>query len=130
MPTRRVALGDAYLPTSGAGYGPVLVGAVVGENLGGLDEDQREALPRLLDDARQGLVVPRIALRHRLQTDTHGLDRSRHRIVAEDGRLVLELDAHGWPAPQVLGAVMGAAALPSSGRRPVFRAIDNAVARP
>jgi len=64
-----------------------------------------QVLP-LLADATDGLSVPRIALRHRLQTDTHGLDRSRHRIVADGGPLVLELDAHGWPAPQVLGAVI------------------------
>jgi hypothetical protein len=138
QPTRRVALGDHYLPTSGPAYGAVLLGAVVSENLGGLDDEQRELLPRLLADAEDGLSVPRIALRHRLQTDTHGLDRSRHRIrspAADDvalssGMLVLELDTHGWPAPQVLGAVMAAAQLPASARRPAFRAIAAAVARP
>jgi hypothetical protein len=130
QPTRRVALGDHYLPTSGPAYGAVLLGAVVAENLGGLDDEQRELLPRLLADAEDGLSVPRIALRHRLQTDTHGLDRSRHRITADGGPLVLELDTHGWPTPQVLGAVMAAAQLPVSARRPAFRAIANAVARP
>jgi hypothetical protein len=130
QPTRRVALGDHYLPTSGAAYGAVLLGAVVSENLGGLDDEQRELLPRLLADAEGGLTVPRIALRHRLQTDTHGLDRSRHRIVAEGGPLTLELDTHGWPTPQVLGAVMAAGQLPATARRPAFRAIANAVARP
>ena len=131
QPTRRVALGDHYLPTSGPAYGAVLLGAVVAENLGGLDDEQRDLLPRLLADAEGGLSVPRIALRHRLQTDTHGLDRSRHRIVAEGGApLVLELDTHGWPAPQVLGAVTAAAQLPASARRTAFRAIANAAARP
>jgi hypothetical protein len=130
QPTRRVALGDTYLPTSGPGYGAVLVGAVVAEFLDGLDDEQRELLPRLLADAADGLSVPRIALRHRLQTDTHGLDRSRHRIVADGGQLALELDAHGWPSPQVLGAVMAAAAMPASGRKLAFRAIAAAVARP
>lgn len=130
QPTRRVALGDHYLPTSGPAYGAVLLGAVVSENLSGLDEEQRELLPRLLADAEDGLSVPRIALRHRLQTDTHGLDRSRHRIVADGGPLALELDTHGWPTPQVLGAVMAAAQLPATARRPAFRAIANAVARP
>ena len=130
QPTRRVALGDHYLPTSGPAYGAVLLGAVVSENLGGLDDEQRELLPRLLADAQDGLSVPRIALRHRLQTDTHGLDRSRHRIVADGGPLTLELDTHGWPTPQVLGAVMAAGQLPAAARRPAFRAIANAVARP
>ena len=48
QPTRRVALGDHYLPTSGPAYGAVLLGAVVSENLGGLDDEQRDLLPRLL----------------------------------------------------------------------------------
>ena len=130
QPTRRVALGEHYLPTSGPAYGAVLLGAVVSENLGGLDDEQRELLPRLLADAEHELTVPRIALRHRLQTDTHGLDRSRHRIVADGGPLTLELDTHGWPTPQVLGAVMAAAQLPATARRPAFRAIANATARP
>jgi hypothetical protein len=131
QPTRRVALGDHYLPTSGAAYGAVLLGAVVAENLGGLDDEQRDLLPRLLADAEDGLSVPRIALRHRLQTDTHGLDRSRHRIVADGGGpLVLELDTHGWPTPQVLGAVMAAAQLPPSARRLALRAVANTFARP
>ena len=64
--------------------------------------------------------MPRIALRYRLQTDIHGLDRSRHRIAraTTGARLVLELDVHGAPAPQVIGAVMAAAAMrPPSARR-------------
>jgi len=131
MPTRRVALGDgSYLPTSGLAYGAVLIGAVLAEHLDELDEEQRELLPRLVRDARDGLTVPRISLRYRLQTDTHGLDRSRHRILAENGRLVLELDRHGRAAPQVIGAVMAAAALPWSGRSVAFRAIDDVLRRP
>lgn len=130
MPTRRVALGDAYLPTSGPAYGAVLLGAVVAEHLPELDDEQAELLPRLVFDARDGLSVPRIALRYRLQTDTHGLDRSRHRIVSDTGRLVLELDRHSRPDPQVIGAVMGAASLPPAARSIAFRAIEQAITRP
>jgi hypothetical protein len=130
MPTRRVAVGEAHLPTSGPAYGAVLLGAVVAEHLPDLDAEQAELLPRLVHDARDGLSVPRIALRYRLQTDTHGLDRSRHRIVSETGRLVLELDRHGRPDPQVIGTVMAAASLPPSGRGIAFRAIDAAMRRP
>lgn len=135
MPTRRIALGDAYLPMSGPGWGAVLLGAVVAEHLDELDEEQRDLLPRLVGDAHDGLAVPRIALRYRLQTDTHGLDRSRHRIVSEAGTaggatLVLEIDRHGAPAPQVIGAVMAAASLPSTPRRAALRAIDAAIGRP
>jgi len=143
VPTRRVALGDVYLPTSGPAYGAVLLGAVVSEFAPELDEEQRDLLPRLLDDARRGLAVPRIALRYRLQTDTHGLDRSRHRIVGEtftrsgpevgtqsDSRVVLEIDRHGRSDPQVIGAVLAAAALPRSARVVALRAVESALARP
>ena len=85
MPTRRVALDDGYLPTSGSAFGGVLLGAVIAEHVPGLDEEQLDALHRLVDaGARDGLTVPRIALRYRLQTDTHGLDLSRHRITGAD----------------------------------------------
>jgi len=135
MPTRRVALDDGYLPTSGSAFGGVLLGAVIAEHAPGLDEEQFDALSRLVDSARDGLTVPRIALRYRLQTDTHGLDLSRHRIISADVevgalRPVLELDRHGPPAPQVIAALMAAAALPPSGRRVAFRFVDAAVARP
>lgn len=130
MPTRRVAVGEAYLPTSGPAYGAVLLGAVVAECVPELDAEQIDVLPRVIEDARDGLTVPRIALRYRLQTDTHGLDRSRHRIVSEGGRMVLELDRHGRPDPQVIGAVMAAAALPPSARSIALRAIRDALRRP
>jgi len=135
MPTRRVALDDGYLPTSGSAFGGVLLGAVLAEHVPGLDEEQLDALGRLVDAARGGLTVPRIALRYRLQTDTHGLDLSRHRITAADvaaGSMspVLELDRHGPAAPQVIGALMAAAALPPSGRKVAFRFVDAALARP
>jgi len=135
MPTRRVALGDTYLPTSGPAYGAVVLGAVVSEFIGELDEEQCELVPRLLHDAREGISVPRIALRYRLQTDTHGLDRSRHRILGEATtsdrpQVVLEIDRHGRADPQVIGAVLAAAALPPSGRSIALRAIGAALREP
>jgi hypothetical protein len=136
MPTRRVAIDAGYLPTSGPAFGGVLLGAVIAEHVPGLDEDQFDALQRFVEVARRGrLTVPRIALRYRLQTDTHGLDLSRHRIVSaavERGSLrpVLELDRHSRSAPQVIGAIMAAAQLPPSGRSVAFRFVDAAVARP
>ena len=136
MPTRRVAVEHLYLPTSGQAYGGVLLGAVVSHHLGALDEEQFDALERLVATARRGaLSVPRIALRYRLQTDTHGLELSRHRILAADpfqGRNlpVLELDCHGRAAPQVIGAVMAAAELPPSGRTVAFRFVEQAIRDP
>jgi hypothetical protein len=136
MPTRRVALDGCYLPTMGPAYGAVLLGAVVAEHVGFLDDEVREQIPSLLHDAKRGLHVPRIALRYRLQTDTHGLDHSRHRIVGEPGiggeraRVVLELDLHGRSTPQVIGAVMAAATLGSTGRDFAVRAIEAALRHP
>jgi len=128
MPTRRVALDGAYLPTSGPAHGVALLAAVVATNLPAIDDEQRELLPRFLHDARRGLHIPRIALRHRLQYDVHGLDRSRHRMLGEDGHVVVELDVHGAPAPQILGAVMGAAAMHSSGRTVALDALAKVIA--
>jgi len=128
MPTRRVALDGAYLPTSGPAHGVALLAVLVATNLPALGEEQRELLPRLLHDARHGLSIPRIALQHRLQYDVHGLDRSRHRVLGEDGRIVVELDVHGAQTPQILGAVMGAAALHSSGRQVALDTIGRVVA--
>ncbi len=131
QPTRRVAIDPGYLPTNGSAYGAVLLGAVMSEFFDGLDEEQQELLPRFVRDARKGaLGVPRIALRYRLQTDIHGLDRSRHRFLAEPGRVVIELDVHGRSAPQVIGALMAAAAMGATSRSIAFRAIDAALARP
>lgn len=135
MPTRRVALDGCYLPTSGPAYGAMLLGAVVGEFLPRLGEEPRELFPLLLHSARDGLGVPRIALRYRLQTDTHGLDRSRHRILDEAGnpahaRLVLELDTHAAPDPQVIGAVMAAASLGGVARHLALDAVSRAIRRP
>jgi len=127
MPTRRIALESAYLPTSGPAHGVALLAAIVATNLPAVDDDERELLTRLVEDARTGLSIPRIALRHRLQRDVHGLDRSRHRLLGEDGRLVLELDTHGAQVPQVLGAVLGAAWLPASGRTVAIDALRRVV---
>ena len=131
MPTRRVALGDRVLPTGHPGYGPLLLACVVATTVDGLDEGQAEALPVLLREARTGLSVPRRALRFRLQVDTEGLAYSRHRLLGEAGGLVAELDVHGHhPVPQILGAVMAAAAMASYPRRLALRAIESAVERP
>ncbi len=74
--------------------------------------------------------MPRIGLRYRLQTDVHGLDLSRHRLLEDAGVLVVELDVHGAPSPQVIGSIMAAAAMGPTTRRKALRAIDAAIAQP
>ena len=130
MPTRRVALDASYLPMSGSAYGAALLAAVVAENIEGLDDEQVELLPRFMKSALDGFSVPRIGLRYRLQTDVHGLDLSRHRLLEDAGVLVAELDVHAAPAPQVIGSIMAAAAMGPTTRRKALRAIDAAIAQP
>lgn len=132
MPTRRVALGDRVLPTGHPGYGPMLLACVVAANVDGLGEEQAEALPGFLNLARSGgLTVPRRALRFRIQTDIEGLALSRHRLLGEDGSLVLELDVHAqYPVPQLIGAVMAAGLMAPFPRNLAFEAIRQAVDRP
>jgi hypothetical protein len=131
MPTRRVALGQRLLPTAHPGYGPLLLACVAATTSAGLDEEQTEALVPFLRDARQGLSVPRRALRFRLQLDTEGLALSRHRLLGEGQGLVVELDVHAnHPVPQLLGVVMAAAAMASYPRQLCLRAIASAVDRP
>jgi hypothetical protein len=130
MPTRRVALDASYLPMNGSAYGAALLSAVVAENIEGLDDEQRELLPRFMKAALDGFHVPRIGLRYRLQTDVHGLDLSRHRLLEESGVLVVELDVHGAAQPQVIGSIMAASAMGQTTRRKALRAIDAAIAQP
>ena len=123
MPVRRVALEPSYLPTAGGAAGSDLLAAVVAEFAPRIDEETRVRVPWLLRRVGDGgLEVPSIHLHHRLQTDTHGLDRSRHRLL-DDGRgTVLELDVHAHPEPQVLAVCMAIAAMPSVARAPAIDA--------
>ena len=66
MPTRRVALEGAYLPTSGPAHGVALLAAVVATNLPAIDDEQRELLAaparrrarRALDPAHRAAAPP------------------------------------------------------------------------
>lgn len=97
--------------------GALLVGAIVHEFIAVLDDEDRAEFDGLLHAAAGGLDLPRIAVRHRLQRDTHGLDRSRHRVEQRDDGFVVEIDTHGAPIPQLLGTVVAVAQLPPSARQ-------------
>ena len=75
--------------------------------------------------------MPRIGLRYRLQTDVHGLDLSRHRICSRSRGGSSSSSTCTGGRPQVIGAIMAAAAM---GRRPPgarrCAPIDAAVGRP
>jgi hypothetical protein len=132
QPTRRVAIPYARLPMDRGHYGAVLLGCVVAATVDGLLEEQVQALPAFLAEARTGTItIPGRRLRFRLQTDVHGLARSRHRLFGEDHRLVVELDLHSqYPAPQLIGAVWAASQLATRPREMCLRAIERAIGAP
>lgn len=126
-PTRRVALGDLWLPTDPApGFGGLLLAGIVGAGASCLDEDVRDGVDSLLWDLEHGRHVAQPRLRHRFQTDVHGLDRSRHRLVGVGEDLTLDIDGHGAVLPQVLAALYAAARLSTSVRPQVFRLLRRA----
>ena len=121
-PTRRVALGELYLPVEPApGFGGILLAAIVGAGASLLEDDLRDELDVLIDDLERRRRVAQPRMRHRFQTDTHGLARARHRLVGVGEAMELELDDEGHVLPQVLGALYAANKLSSKARPEVFR---------
>ena len=127
VPTRRIALGELFLPTKPApGPGGLLVAGIVGAWSMLLDDEIREDLDRLIADLGRGVRVAQPRLRHRFQIDTHGLDRSRHKLIGIGEGIGLELDGHGAPLPQILGAIYAAGMISIHARPAVFRLIRRA----
>lgn len=127
-PTRRVALGPLWLPTDPApGFGGILLAGIVAAGVSALDDDEvLDRIDVLLRDLENGrrIVQPRIL--HRFQSDTHGLDRSHHRLVGEGDALELDIDGHGAVLPQILGAMYAAGQLSYAVRSDVFRLLRRA----
>jgi hypothetical protein len=128
-PTRRVALGHLDLPVDPApGFGGLLLGGVVAANIGGLDPELFDDLDALTVSLERGQRVSQPRLRHRLQADRVGLQRSVHRLVGEGEELVFELESdQGNPAQHLLAAVYAAALLPHGPRTPVMEVIRKAM---
>ena len=127
-PTRRVAIGDRELPVTPApGFGGILLGGVVAAHMPVLDPDLFDDLDRLTRHLEAGYRVPQPRLRHRLQTDRVGLQRSVHRLVGEGEELAFELDDKGAPAHHILAAVYAAGELPIGPRSRVMEAIRKAM---
>jgi hypothetical protein len=126
-PTRRVALGDLWLPTEPPpGFGGILVAGIVAAGASCLEDDLRDELDVLLGDLERGKRIAQPRLRHRFQTDVVGLDRSHHRLVGTGEEMSLELDDHGAVLPQVLGAVYAASKLSYLARGNAFRLLRRA----
>lgn len=126
-PTRRVALGELWLPVEPApGPGGILLAGIVAGFAWQIDDEEVTALLKLIDDLEFGRRIPQPRLRHRFQVDTVGLDRSRHRLVGDGQSLRLDLDEHGHPLPNILGAVYAAGRLSYAVRPTVFRLLRRA----
>ena len=127
-PTRRVAVGDRRLPTTPApGFGGILLGGIVAAHVPVLDPDLFDDLDRLARQLEAGYSIPQPRLRHRLQTDRVGLQRSVHRLRGEGEELSFELDDKGAPAHHILAAVYAAGEMPLGSRSRVMEAIRKAM---
>jgi len=123
-----VALGDSWLPAEPPpGPGGVLLGGLVAAHVDAIDDELLVDLLGLIDDLESERRLPQPRLRHRFQTDVHGLDRSRHKLVAVGEEMVFELDDHGPAIPQVLGAVYAVRILPPESQPPVFDVLRRAL---
>ena len=131
-PTRRVALGKLYLPTDepAPGHGGLLLAGIVAAGVSALGDDDEllERVDGLLTDLEAGTRIVQPRLLHRFQADTHGLDRSHHRLVgADDGSgMHLDVDGHGAVLPQILGAMYAAGQLSYAVRSDAFRLLRRA----
>jgi hypothetical protein len=126
-PTRRVALGELWLPIEPApGFGGLLLAGIVAAGASCLDDELRDGVDSLLWDLEHGRHVAQPRLRHRFQTDVHGLDRSRHRLVGEGEEITLDIDGHGDVLPQVLGALYAASKLSQAAKPGVYRLLRRA----
>lgn len=109
-PTRRIAHGRRNLPLDPPpGYGPLLLGAlaaVAGEDL---DPEDRDKLRRLLSRIEAGHRIAQPQVRHRFQTDTHGLARTWAGLRGSGERFELDVDGHGSPLQLTIAAVYAAA---------------------
>src|SRR4051812_50215200 len=86
-PTRRIALGELWLPTDPApGFGGILLAGIVAAAAGLLDDDSRDDLDLLIDDLERRHPIPQPRLRHRLQTNVARLAPNRHRLAAQAAR--------------------------------------------
>ena len=127
-PTRRVALGQLWLPTDPApGYGGILLGGIVAGHLGELDAETRIDFLTLLDDVAGGGTIQQPRLRHRFQADIVGLDRTCHKLTGNaDQATEFEISGQGRSVPQLLGVLYAAGRMHEAARPAVFTAIRKA----
>jgi hypothetical protein len=105
-PTRRLSLGHIMLPVDPApGLGGILLGGIMAQFVGDVNEDMIPDVHRLIGQVERGERIVQPRLRHRYQTDRHGLGRSVHRLVNVDNEVQFQFSETGAPLQHVLGAI-------------------------
>jgi hypothetical protein len=118
VPTRRVALGNLVLPVDPPpGFGGLLLGAVVAQHLPGVDHDLVPDIVRVIAQVERGERIVQPRLRHRFQTDRHGLSHSRHRLLGVNDEIEFDFATTGSDLAQVLGAIYAIERLAEPSRR-------------
>lgn len=120
-PTRRIAHGRRNLPIDPPpGFGAVLLGAIAAASAEELDGEDRGALRRLMHRLEIGERAPQPQVRHRFQTDTHGLARTWAGLRGNGEAVELDVDGVGSPLQLTLAAVYAAGQMPLETRPRVF----------
>ena len=137
-PTRRIAIGRAWLPDSpddsSPGFGSLLLGAVCGRFGSDLAHDLLGEIVGLVHDLEQGRPVAQPRLRHRLQRDRVGLTRSRQQLYGRassgsDTELSCEFESsRATPSQLVLGAAYAAGLAAPTVRGEAIRAVRRGLA--
>ncbi|MFM8775905.1 MAG: hypothetical protein ACKOEH_03290 [Actinomycetota bacterium] len=127
-PTRRLSLGSLIVPVEQSpGLGGVLLGGVVAKHFGEVDDEIVPDIHRLLAQVERGERVVQPRLRHRLQTDRHGLAKSVHRLRGDKSELVVDFESNGSDLLQVLGSIYALERLEESSRRSLSLVIGRAM---
>lgn len=127
-PTRRLSLGNLVLPVDPApGLGGLLLGAVVAGHIDAVGRELVADVHRLIDQVARGDRVVQPRLRHRFQTDRHGLGRSIHRLVGIDNEISFDFETNGSGLAQVLAAVYALERLDGSVREPLGNVLHRSV---
>ncbi|MBP7930438.1 MAG: J domain-containing protein [Acidimicrobiia bacterium] len=117
MPVRRLAVERFDIPSGNPAMASLLLGGVAAVVAAHLSEEGLERVRALAADPPTAQARPQIVMRFRVQSDTHGLERSKHSLLAAGPRLVLEVDVHSrFAEPQILGAFLAASRLSAGAR--------------
>ncbi len=124
-PTRRVALGDSWLPCDPVpGFGGLLLGGVAARFAPEIDAELLPDLVALTHELEAGRRIPQPRLRHRLQHDRIGLTRSVHRLHRRADQLRFSFtDDKGAPGQHVLAAVYAAGRVERPRRGEILAAV-------